>query len=703
MTLTVPRAGVTAGRAPGVQIEADETGAAVAQFGARIGQAGMSILNDALDRQATRLQIDMTKALGEARLEFEQMNDPDAIDAGWQQRATELRQRFVTGDERNPMHPRLRERVGLAFDELANRHAMALGARAIEARRNQRAAYWTEYSTEVLTQSRTADPDTRAVLLDQAIRKVDEDLAANLITPFEAAQRKITLREDAANAAAIGLVDSDPASFLDRVDAGEFNDLAPEKIETYRVRAQANIDQAAAATEREAEAAAKERETAIGNRLDTITNIAGKGLVNAEEVDFLSSPEARAHPKFAEAMAAVQLRDEIPGLSTLTPAELEAQLAAERAKPLTAEYQAERVAVLERLVNETRQGWAADGVAYARDKGFRVPELPPFDPANPAAFEAGLSERLTFAARATAEGYTESPPIFDDAELTQLKSVAAVSADPAVRAELARSIWRATGGRPDPVARLLEGDAVFSYATGLIGATGSTTLARELFAGQQKIEGKTVNLPAQRDQVIVFDELTAGMFEGQPQVKAQIMAATAALYANGATGINPDETSGGAWRDGEARATYEQAMQRVLGAAPDASGNLTIGGVQEIDTGWTLLPPGVSRDRANDALRKIEMQLRGAAWDPNLRTYVFNELREGVDPMRGLRAASLTGRAPDLGEEARERWGEVRMVAIGDDRYKLVWDGGDGRVLDVPDETGARYEFSLRKLIGAEQ
>ena len=30
MSLTVPRAGVTAGRAPGIQVETDETGAAVA-------------------------------------------------------------------------------------------------------------------------------------------------------------------------------------------------------------------------------------------------------------------------------------------------------------------------------------------------------------------------------------------------------------------------------------------------------------------------------------------------------------------------------------------------------------------------------------------------------------------------------------------------------------------------------------------------
>lgn len=702
MSLTVPRAGVTAGRAPGIQVETDETGAAVAQFGARLAQAGDAILNDALDRQATRLQIDMTKALGEARLEFEQMNDPDAIDAGWQQRAAELRQRFVTGDERTPVHPRLRERVGQAFDELSNRHALALGARAIEARRNQRQAYWAEYSTEVLSQARTADPDTRAVLLEQAIRQVDADLAANNITPFEAAQRKITLREEAANAAAIGLIDSDPAGFLERVDAGEFNDLAPEKIETYRNRAQSSIEQAAAASQREAEAAERERQTVIGQQLDTIAGIAGKGLVSAEETDFLSSPDARSHPKWPEAMAAVQLRDEIPGLATLTPAELEERLAAERAKPLTAEYQAERVAVLERLVDETRQGWSADGVAYAREKGFRVPEIPPFDPANPSAFEDGLRFRLSFAARATAEGYTESPPIFDGEELAQYREIAAPSADPAVRAELARSIWRATDGRPEVVTRLLEGDPVFSYATGLIGATGTTTLAREMFRGQQKIAEKTVNLPTQRDQVIVFDELTAGMFEASPEIKAQILAATQALYADNAAGIDPDEVTGGRFRDGDARTSYETAMQRVLGASPDANARFTIGGVQELDTGWTLLPPGISRDRANEAIRKIDMQMRGAAWDPQLGTYVFNELANGVDPFRGLRTASLTGQAPDLGENRRERWGEVRMVAIGDDRYKLVWDAGDGRVLDVPDENGARYEFSLRKLIGAE-
>ncbi len=699
MTLTVPRAGIGAGRAPGIELDTDQTGAVVADFGARLAQTGERILGEALDRQATRLRIDMTRALGEARLEFEQMNDPDRIDAEWPERVRAMRSRFLAGEDGRPVHPRLQERVGLAFDELANRHGLALGERAIAARRNQREANWIAYSSEVLTQSRTVDRDTRETLLEQAVAQVNDDLAAGHITPVEAVSRKLELRENAARTAALQMVDADPQGFLDATDGGQFDDLPPDDVERYRGRAQTNIERQAKAAQDDAEEAQKARDREIGDRLDLISDIAGKDLVTAGETDFLASPGARAHPKWPEAMAAVRLRDEIPDLATLTPEEIRAELDKARAEPKTAEFQAGRVAVLERLLGETEKGWAGDGVSYAAERGFRVPELPAFDPGNPAGFERGLRDRLSFAARAVAEGYTETPPILSEAERKALGEMVQPDADPAQRAALARSIWRATDGRAGPVVRSIGGDEVFAHAAGLIGATGSTAMAERIFAGQQKIANKTVNLPSHRDQVIVFDELTEGLFEGQPGVKAQVMAVAQALYADGAAGIDPDELTGGRFRDGDAREIFERSVQLALGAAPDADGNLTVGGLQELSTGLTELPPGVARRTADAAIDKVERQLRGATWDGRVENWTFTD--PDADRFRALKAASRSGAAPDLGDTPYERWAEVRMVPIGNDLYKLTWDAGNGLVFDIPDDTGARFEFSLRKLIGA--
>lgn len=713
MTLTVPRAGVSAGRAPTLQVEENQTAGVVAEFGARIGQAGERILGDALDRQATRLQIDMTRALGEARLELEQEQDPDAIDAGWQSRSAELRKQFVEGDGTAPVHPRLRERVGLAFDELANRHALALGGRAVEARQNQRRAQWLEYSTEVLAQSRTADPNTRQALLDQATRKVDEDLAAGHITPFEAAERKITLRDEAARTAARGLVDDNPQDFLARVEAGEFADMEADALEAYRVRAQGNIQQAEAQAARDAEAAEADRQKQIGDQLDLISDIAGKGGITAAETDFLASPDARNHPDYTRAMAAVQLRDEIPQLATMAPPELEALLRDERAKPRTARYQMERVAVLERLLDETRAGWSGDGVTYAAEKGFRVPELPAWDPSQPAGFEAGLRDRLGFASRAIAEGYTDRPPILSDTEIAQLRDAASVTADPSARAALARSLWRATGGRLAPVASLIEADPVFAHAAGLIGQTGSDTVAREMFRGQQKIAAGTVNVPSAADQNAVLFDVTGGILSDDPAL-GQIKQAAIALYADAAAGLDPEQVrEAGRWiENSDARAIFERSVQRALGATPDGSGRLRIGGVQELATdrgnfGTVILPPGVHVNAAGQALDRTLRSLAGVTTAAD-GTALFPDPEglfsgRAMPPLESrlaiLSAASLSGAAPDLGDDPVLAFSNTRLVLVGDDSYSLMFQRDDGGEDLVLQEDGRPYRFSLRRLI----
>lgn len=711
MTLTVPRAGVAAGRAPAITVQENEGPSVVAEFGARVAQAGDRILGDALDRQATRLQIDMTRALGEARLELEQQNDPDAIDAGWQARSAELRKRFVEGDPATPLHPRLRERVGLAFDELANRHALALGGRAVEARRNQRGAQWLEYSTEVLAQARTADAGTRQTLIDQATRRVDDDLAAGVITPFEAAQRKIAIRDDAARTAARSLVDDNPQGFLERVEAGEFADMEADALQTYVGRAEANIRQAEAQAARDAEATERDRQKGIGNQLGLIADIARRDGVTAAETDFLATPDARAHPDFGRAMAAVQLRDDIPQLATMSPPELEALLREERQKPRTALYQLERVDVLERLLEETRAGWNGDGVSYARDKGFLVPDLPAWDPGDPASFERGLRDRLTFASRALAEGYTARPPILSDEEIASLREAASVSADPAARAELAKSLWRATDGQLGPVAGLIDADPVFAHAAGMIGQTGSSAVAREMFRGQQKIAAGTVNLPSAADQNAVIFDVTGGILSDDPAL-GQIKQAALALYADAAAGLNPEEVRNeGRWLDtSDARAIFERSVQRALGATVDGSGQLRIGGVQELSTGFldfgtVVLPPGVHVEAAGEALDRTLTMLAGAtrAADGTLVRPDPLRLAETTPPLEErlsiLARASLSGAAPDLGDEPNLAFANTRLVMVGDDSYSLVFQRDDGGEEPVLQADGRPYRLSLRRLI----
>jgi hypothetical protein len=725
MTLTVPRAGVTAGRAPGIQVEPDETGAVVAQFGQRIAQAGDAILNDALDRQATRLQIDMTKALGEARLEFEQMNDPDAIDAGWTQRAAELRQRFVTGDERNPINPRLRERVGLAFDELANRHALALGARAVEARQNQRAAQLVEYTQAVTTQAASADPETRQVLLRQFRDDLDRRVAANELTPLEATQLYITESERVYNAAAIEMIDSNPQGYLDADAAGAFSELSPETAAANRVRAQGKLEAMDEANRREAERVARERTAEIGGELDAILTLAKGGEARPGAAQFLADPEVQAHPRYREVQAQVLLLEAKPDIMRMTPAEIDAIIADEDQRPKIEGWELDIGNALEAAREQITQGWQQDGIAFARQQGFRVPELDLTDVGSDV-FADGLRARVEFANRAVAEGYTDLPPIFSDAELEQLKTAAGVGADPAARAALAASIQKATQGNADDVLAAIEADTVFQFATGLIGSTGSKSLAASMFRGQQKIDGKTVNMPSPRDQVLLFDDVTGGLFDDQPRIKAEIMAAAAALYADTAAGIAPEDVETGYFRDGEGREAYSRAVQRALGAV-QLSGGEYVGGVQDVPgNGRMILPHGIrasevadARDRIANGFMMQPVDVNGVPLPPEPGTsgpqvdpdILFGALRRSSvspDPARRGQTRQVN---PDflvpadrpLGPREREAlyqlWQQTRFVRVGEDEYALIYTDQNGVEVELPAADGGPFRVSLRRLV----
>ena len=214
MTLVTPKAGLTAGRSADIRV-ADTGGAAadaVARFGDRIAQVGARLEADRLDREASRAQIDMTRELGRARQEFEQMSDPDAIDRGWPERVNQLRAQLLDGqteDGRPRVDPKIRDRVGLAFDDLATRYGLVLGRRAVTARQAQRRQNWGAMSEEVVSQAATADEDVRSALLDQAQAMISRDLEAGQIDRAEADKRSVALQDAVETAHMAAQVDGD--------------------------------------------------------------------------------------------------------------------------------------------------------------------------------------------------------------------------------------------------------------------------------------------------------------------------------------------------------------------------------------------------------------------------------------------------------------------------------------------------------------
>jgi hypothetical protein len=139
MALTVPTSGVIAGRAaqPVADTGVGAVGGAISEFGQRIAETFGRVEADRLDREMSRINVDMTRDLGQLRLQVEQMGDPDAAGAAWDQGRASIRDQYLNGqtDSGRPrVDPKNRENFGLAFDDLSNTHALAIGRMNMEQR-----------------------------------------------------------------------------------------------------------------------------------------------------------------------------------------------------------------------------------------------------------------------------------------------------------------------------------------------------------------------------------------------------------------------------------------------------------------------------------------------------------------------------------------------------------------------------------------
>ena len=169
--LTVPRAPVTVGRTATIRHESPGTGELAAAFGNRLLAFGTALEADRLDREMARLKVDMTRDLGELRLQVEDMGDPDAAGAAWDAGVASIRKNYLTGTGENG-RPRVDKKnegnFGLAFDDLTNTHALAIGRRGLALRQSQRAATYYDYGNVAAAQAVTADPETQAQMIARA-------------------------------------------------------------------------------------------------------------------------------------------------------------------------------------------------------------------------------------------------------------------------------------------------------------------------------------------------------------------------------------------------------------------------------------------------------------------------------------------------------------------------------------------------------
>ena len=706
MTLTIPSAGVVAGRSANIQPQqAPQTGAMLSDLGNTMADMGARYQAEKLDQQGKKIQLDLARDFAAARLEAEQLGDPLAIGQTWDARKAEITNHYLNGRDEagNPLVPTaLRPGIELTAGELDNRHTDALARKSADLVQSQRAAGWIETYDRVSLEASQADAETASAMLEVADDAIDQQITMGGMKPDEGAKAKIRLRETVATGRAVTLMETDPEAFLQRADAGEFDDLGGEGLARAKAKAQADIYRAAATAETAARVAAKAEETAIGQRLDEMSDMMFKGFTLTDEA-YLNNPKVKAHPDFGRVAAAKALQTEIPAIKQMAVTELDAQIAKEEAAPKSHKYQLERVDLLRQWRDAAVTKWNTDGVEQSRKAGLPVNDLPAFDAQAPNDFAAALPGRIALDKFATSREYTTTQAMFSPQEKAQLNAVLDPKAETGPKLELARAILAGGKGDASRVMTVLGVDPTFRRAAWAIENTGDNALAESILRGKQKADLKTVSLPAPRLLQRAFDEATGGVFDSNPTFKAEMLDAASALYADGAAGIDPENQSGTGWLDDStAIDLFTQSIQRVSGAQADRNGNLTVGGVQQINDGFVSLPVGIAAATVENTLDNLDRHLRGQrrssdGWDSSATD-------APPDIMRAFKMASVDGRIPAFGANPQATFGDVQMQRLmtrdgrETDQYIFIR-SVNGRSVPVSDADGVEYRFRLPALI----
>lgn len=704
--IVVPTAQTAPGRNAVALTPEPQGGAIVAEFGRRMSAIGGALEADRLDRQMARLQVDIEKDLAQARLEAEEIGQPDQLEAFWSQRSETLRKSYLgaQGEDGRPrVDPRNTERFGLAFDSVANRHAATIGARALEARRSERVALFTDWEAAVTPVAARGTPDETAAILDEFDLKVEEQVAAGIVDAATAAEMRRSKRAELAGARATYLLSADPARLSAAVDAGELDALDAQTQQEWKARADKALATAEDRATRELAQAEADRLAEVKRLAGEAVDLAGRGQRSALEDQLLADPafEAKYPVEHRRLSAASRLRDARGDLKAMTLPELRALRTELENAPKTEDFDADALMYVDELIAAAEKGWREDPMQFAIDTG-----LPGFDglalPEDVLADPAATAAALDLFARRGAQlmgdtlpngtalpSYLDRPPAvaLPRSEQERIKAALVPGAgDPAQQAELTAALVENLG--PGALSAIgLDPEVVF--AGGMIAAGQPAELANSILRGRQKLAQDTAIAAPLREAVTVFRERMGPLFDAMPggaRVEEQLLQAATAAYA-ARHPIPPDRLMGD-----EFETTFRQVLHEVSGGTGTVGRRDQTGGIAEINGADTFLPTGMSPDLAQDALDGLADLLSGREFD--LSGAPASPQWQAADRIVAAAAGGASLRLNGL-ELTGSDWQNVVLVPIGQDRYqlkRLV----EGRELTVTDATtGAPAAISL--------
>lgn len=700
MSLTVPEAGLTAGRAAQPQYEAPRTGEAIAGFGEAIKGLGDRIEKQRLDLEWGRAQLDMTRDLNNLRLKYEQMGDPEAIDKGWATDVAALKQSYLTGKTDAGgarIDAKIAPEFDLAFDDLAQKHAFALGTNVIALRHSQGRAIRADYSATVAQTAATADPATAETVYAQSDKDLQERVARGEMTPEQAQSESLSLRQNGDFDRATRQLQSNPEGLRTDLEAGAYKYLTPGD----RARLDAGLATAAERAVKATEKVQADDLAAKKGLLQDALAVVRAGRVSPAEGLADDPALAAAFPDLVRQLkGAAQLRAAKVPVMQMTLPQLDDAIASWEGQTFAHPDQMDGLDMLQRRRSEVLEGARKDPVALWKSADMGVGNI---DFSSGDALAASLAQRATDIGRLAKGGYLKGDRVLDTEEAAQLKDMAGLDHSPEDRLGLAMTLQGAFGAQMPGIVTSVTGDETLGGVASMLAAgDGNQVLARQILAGQRLIADKGLPMPSDPKMKAAFNDSFGAMFgDGtgsnggdESSAQGQIRSMTFALYAYriGKGGVIDPETL-----DTDAMA---QAAHEVMGGTGKVGSSDATGGVQMVGGEMTFLPTGMKASEAEDGLSWLRDQISLGA-NPALRAYGQGRL---LKPEVALRVISVGNNVPAVGPDRQQlditTLQGLSLRLIGGNRYSLVLhDNQSGDVQAVYGDDGKPYEVDIDKLM----
>lgn len=606
----------------------------------------------AAERRASELRearISTAERLSEVRARYDADPDWNDLSARYEADAAKVRSEIA---ER--IDPEFREDYDLTFREMSLGHTAALRTREATMRRShERGQVDIAVSRYEELAATAPDDDARERILHLAISDLSAAVDAGWISEAEFDTQIDALTRTTSTQTVLRLLREDPGELAERLRDGEIVGLEGPERERYISIAEARVAELAATAAKLEKQEAKERDKALEAEVD----VAVRALVNGLDYDEIADLQERvAGTRFEEELTAhVKARQERGDFTALTPIEQREHIDRLKAAPVANRVEIAQIEALERMHEATVESLAGDPLAHVAERG--AVELPAVDFRDPASITARVAK-----AEAVAEEWRSGLRYLTNAERNQLAQQIE-SGNANAKLDVATAIVSSFGARaPLVFAEIGVKSPVFAHAGTLMAISGADRAARLILAGHEALAAdKDAPQPTKKVRQSVFAR-TAGeaILPGAANMRDSLMEAARAHYAASGVAVDPED------EDAVAEA-FERSIIEVTGGVMGDDG-VWRGGLQEVNGGFAILPPGMTGRAASAVL---------AAATPEQ-----------------IKMASLFGGAPRNGTEEVTTLDDAQLVYAGAGAYLVMVETGFGPAF-LTDDSAPQGRFVL--------